>query len=88
MRFNTCRGPGVKSAKIPNFKVQYGEMLQANLDTKTTTYFNGKIGKDLKAWGQMDLSKGKANLYTTPFKLDKNKENYIFKKIVSNYTIN
>ena len=61
----------------PNFKVQYGEMLQANLDTKTTTYFNGKIGKDLKAWGQMDLSKGKANLYTTPFKLDKNKDNYL-----------
>ena len=61
----------------PNFKLQYGEMLKANLDTKTITYFNGKIGKDLRGWGQIDLSKGKANLYATPFKLDKNKENYL-----------
>ena len=62
----------------PSFKLQYGEIFKVYLDNKSVTYINGKIGKDLQAWGGFNLSKGRANLYTTPFKLDKNKDNFIF----------
>ena len=37
----------------------------------------GKVGEDLNARGWIYLKKGRANLYTTPFKLDKNKDNSI-----------
>ncbi|WP_288258421.1 translocation/assembly module TamB domain-containing protein [uncultured Prochlorococcus sp.] len=61
----------------PDFKIQYSELVQAYLDTKLDLNINGKIGNDLNARGLIYLKKGRANLYTTPFKLDKNKDNYI-----------
>ncbi len=61
----------------PDFKLQYSELIQAYLDTKLDLNVNGKVGKDLNARGLIYLEKGRANLYTTPFKLDKNKDNYI-----------
>ncbi len=61
----------------PDFKLQYSEIVQAYLDTKLDLNLNGKVGKDLNARGLIYLKKGNANLYTTPFKLDKNKDNYI-----------
>jgi len=61
----------------PDFKLQYTELVQAYLDTKLDLNINGKVGNDLNARGLIYLKKGRANLYTTPFKLDKNKENYI-----------
>jgi len=61
----------------PDFKLQYSEFVQAFLDTKLDLNINGKIGKDLNARGLIYLKKGRANLYTTPFKLDRNKDNYI-----------
>ena len=57
----------------PDFKIQYTELVQAYLDTKLVLNINGKVGKDLNARGLIYLKKGRANLYTTPFKLDKNK---------------
>ncbi len=61
----------------PDFKLQYSEIIQAYLDTKLDLNINGKVGKDLNARGLIYLKKGRANLYTTPFKLDRNKDNYI-----------
>ncbi len=61
----------------PEFKLQYSEIVQAYLDTKLDLTINGEVGKDLNARGLIYLEKGRANLYTTPFKLDKNKDNYI-----------
>ncbi len=61
----------------PDFKIQYSELVQAYLDTKLDLTINGKVGNDLNARGLIYLKKGRANLYTTPFKLDKNKDNYI-----------
>ncbi len=61
----------------PDFKLQYSEIVQAYLDTKLDLSINGEVGKDLNARGLIYLKKGRANLYTTPFKLDKNKDNYI-----------
>ncbi len=61
----------------PDFKLQYSEIVQAYLDTKLDLNINGEVGKDLNARGLIYLKKGRANLYTTPFKLDRNKENYI-----------
>jgi len=61
----------------PDFKLQYSELVHAYLDTKLDLNINGKVGKDLNARGLIYLKKGRANLYTTPFKLDKNKDNYI-----------
>ncbi len=61
----------------PEFKLQYSEIVQAYIDTKLDLNINGAVGKDLNARGLIYLKKGRANLYTTPFKLDKNKDNYI-----------
>ncbi len=61
----------------PEFKLQYSEIVQAYLDTKLDLTINGEVGKDLSARGLIYLKKGRANLYTTPFKLNKNKDNYI-----------
>jgi len=61
----------------PDFKLQYSDIVQAYLDTKLDLAINGAVGKDLNARGLIYLKKGRANLYTTPFKLDKNKDNYI-----------
>ena len=61
----------------PDFRIQYAGIVKAYLDTKLDLNFNGQVGEDLNARGLINLSKGTANLYTTPFKLDKNKENYI-----------
>ena len=61
----------------PDFRLQYSEIIKAYLDTKLDLNINGNVGKDLNARGLIFLKKGRANLYTTPFKLDKNKDNYI-----------
>ncbi len=61
----------------PDFKLQYAEIIRAYLDTNLDLNINGKVGNDLNARGLIYLKKGRANLYTTPFKLDKNKDNYI-----------
>ncbi len=61
----------------PEFKLQYAQIVKAYLDTKLDININGAVGKDLNARGLIYLKKGRANLYTTPFKLDKNKDNYI-----------
>ncbi len=61
----------------PDFKLQFSESIQAYLDTKLDININGEVGNDLRARGLINLSKGRANLYTTPFKLNKNKDNYI-----------
>jgi len=61
----------------PEFKLQYSDIIQAFLDTKLDLNINGVVGKNLNARGLIYLKKGRANLYTTPFKLDKNKDNYI-----------
>ena len=62
---------------LNDFKFQYGQLFRVHLDNRKPTIFNGQIGNDLRGRGQINLSKGKANLYTTPFKLDKNKENFL-----------
>ena len=61
----------------PDFKLQYSKIIQAYIDTKLDLNINGAVGEDLNARGLIYLKKGSANLYTTPFKLDKNKDNYI-----------
>tara|TARA_B100000003_G_scaffold140788_1_gene126452 strand:- start:123 stop:4013 length:3891 start_codon:yes stop_codon:yes gene_type:complete len=61
----------------PDFKIQYSQIVQAYLDTKLDLNINGEVGEDLNARGLIYLKKGTANLYTTPFRLDKNKDNYI-----------
>ena len=57
----------------PEFKLQYSEIVAAYLETIFDLSLNGEVGKDLNAWGIIDIKKGRANLYTTPFKLNKNK---------------
>ena len=54
----------------PDFRIQYAGIVKAYLDTKLDINFKGKVGEDLNARGLITLSKGTANLYTTPFKLD------------------
>jgi len=61
----------------PDFSLQYSDIIKAYLDTKLDLNINGAVGEDLNARGLIYLKKGRANLYTTPFKLDKNKDNYI-----------
>jgi len=61
----------------PEFKIQYNNIFKAFLETKVDLNIKGKVGKDLSARGWIYLKKGRANLYTTPFKLDKNKDNSI-----------
>ena len=72
LRFNN-----LKLKLGPEYKLQYSDLVQAYLDTKLDLNINGSVGKDLNARGLIYLEKGRANLYTTPFKLDKNKDNYI-----------
>jgi len=61
----------------PEFKIQYSGIAEAYLETVFDISINGGVGKDLNARGLIDLKKGRANLYTTPFKLDKYKDNNI-----------
>ncbi len=61
----------------PDFRVEYGTILKAYLDTRINVNLNGNIKNNLNARGLVDIEKGRANLYTTPFKLDKNQDNYI-----------
>ena len=61
----------------PDFRVEYGTILKAYLDTRIDVNLNGNIKNNLNARGLVDIKKGRANLYTTPFKLDKNQDNYI-----------
>ena len=77
---NYLENIGFNNLKIklgPDFRLQYSEIVKANLETKLDLIINGEVGEDLNARGLIYLKKGRANLYTTPFKLDKNKDNYI-----------
>ena len=60
-----------------DFRIEYGTILKAYLDTRIDVNLNGNIKNNLNARGLVDIEKGRANLYTTPFKLDKNQDNYI-----------
>ncbi len=60
-----------------DFRVEYGTILKAYLETRIDVNLNGNIKNNLNARGLIDIEKGRANLYTTPFKLDKNQDNYI-----------
>ncbi len=60
-----------------DFRVEYGTILKAYLETRVDVNLNGNIKNNLNARGLVDIEKGRANLYTTPFKLDKNQDNYI-----------
>ncbi len=60
-----------------DFRIEYGTILKAYLDTRVDVNLNGNIKNNLNARGLVDIEKGRANLYTTPFKLDKNQDNYI-----------
>ncbi len=59
----------------PEFKVQYSNIFKTYLESKYDLNINGVVGDDLNARGWIILKKGRANLYLTPFKLDKNKDN-------------
>ena len=61
----------------PDFRIEYGTILKAYLDTRIDVNFNGNVKENLNARGLVDIKKGRVNLYTTPFKLDKNQDNYI-----------
>ncbi len=61
----------------PDFRIEYGNILKVYLDTKIDLNLNGNLKNNLNARGLVDIKKGRANLYTTPFKLNKNKDNYI-----------
>ncbi len=60
-----------------DFRVEYGTILKAYLESRIDVKLNGKIKENLSARGLVDIKTGRANLYTTPFKLDKNQDNYI-----------
>ena len=59
----------------PEFILQYSEIIKVNLNTKLDLNING-CGKDLNARGLIFLEKVEQTIYH-PFKLDKNKDNYI-----------
>ena len=61
----------------PDFRVEYGTILKAYIKTRIDVNLNGNLKNNLNARGLVDIEKGRANLYTTPFKLDKNQDNYI-----------
>ena len=61
----------------PDFRIEYANILKAYLDTRINLNINGNVRDDLNARGLVDIRKGRANLYTTPFKLDKNQDNYL-----------
>ena len=39
----------------PEFKLQYSEIVQAYLETIVDLKINGGVGKDLNAWGLIDI---------------------------------
>ncbi len=61
----------------PDFRIEYATILKAYLDTRIDININGNLKENLNARGLIDIKKGRVNLYTTPFKLDKNQDNYI-----------
>ena len=61
----------------PDFRIEYGTILKAYLNSRIDVNINGNLRNNLNARGLVDIEKGRANLYTTPFKLDKNQDNYI-----------
>ena len=61
----------------PDFRIEYAPILKAYLQTRINININGNVSDNLNARGLVDIKKGTANLYTTPFKLDKNQDNYI-----------
>ena len=61
----------------PDFRIEYANILKVYLETRLSLNLNGNLTDNLNARGLVDIKKGRANLYTTPFKLDKNQDNYI-----------
>ena len=59
------------------FRVGYGNIIKAYLITDRDLIINGNVIDNLSARGQVNIKKARANLYTTPFKQDKNKSNFI-----------
>ena len=58
-----------------DFRLQYDNLINIYLETRTDLVLNKDKDNSLNAYGFVDFKKGRANLYTTPFKLDKKKEN-------------
>ncbi len=61
----------------PEFRVGYGNIIKAYLITDRDLIINGNVIDNLNARGQVNIKRSRANLYTTPFKQDKNKNNFI-----------
>ena len=61
----------------PEFRVSYGNIIKSYLTTERDLIINGNVIKNLSARGQVNIKRARANLYTTPFKQDKNKSNFI-----------
>ncbi len=61
----------------PEFRVGYGNIIKAYLITDRDLIINGNVIDNLSARGQVNIKRARANLYTTPFKQDKNKDNFI-----------
>jgi len=60
-----------------DFRVDYGNILKAYLYTDKELYINGNVKDDLNARGQVNIFRARVNLYTTPFKQDNNKDNFL-----------
>tara|TARA_Y100001970_G_scaffold294228_1_gene448832 strand:+ start:8869 stop:12837 length:3969 start_codon:yes stop_codon:yes gene_type:complete len=58
-----------------NLKIQYPGLGSLFLETPRSLKINGFLEKGLNAYGVIKFIKGRINLYTTPFKLDKNNKN-------------
>ncbi len=61
----------------PALRVGYGNIIKAYLSTDKDLLINGRVIDNLNARGQVNIKRARANLYTTPFKQDKNKSNFI-----------
>ena len=61
----------------PEFRVGYGNILQAYLYTEKELQINGNVQDNLNARGQINILRARVNLYTTPFKLDNNSDNFL-----------
>ncbi len=61
----------------PEFRVGYGNIFKAYLYTDNQIYLNGNVNDNLNARGLVNIFRARANLYTTPFKQDNNKDNFL-----------
>ena len=77
LMLSNIRFDNLKLKLGPEFRIEYASILEAYLESKSDIYLNGNFKNDLKARGLILIKKGRANLYTTPFKLDKNNFNHV-----------